>query len=176
MRGRNEGSVYYDPQKKRWIAAVTTSVGQRKRVVCKTKQDAIRTKNDLLRKLNDGMLPTNADVKIKDYLPEWLEATQKDLRISTYVKYKKLSKYIIAELGDYTLQKITPFQIKTFYNKKLADGLSTKTVSSIHGVLHVSFQTALQWGYVTKNVCDSVDPPKVVSREGTPLTIEQAKV
>ncbi len=177
QRGHNEGSVWYEPEKNRWIAAVTIGPGKRKRIACKTKQEAIRAKNELLRKANEGMLPTSADRKIKDYLPEWLETVQKDkVRTSTYVKYKKLSKYILEELGDYTLQKITPFQIKTFYNKKLADGLSTKTVSSIHGLLHVSFETAVSWGYVTRNICDVVEPPKIVSRQGTPLTIEQAKI
>lgn len=174
-RGHNEGSIYFDMEKQRWIAAITIAPGQRKKVTCKTKQEAIRKKNELLRKLNDGMLPTSEDRKIKDYFPEWLETIRQDLRISTYVKYKKLSKYIIADLGEYTIQKITPFQIKTFYNKKLADGLSTKTVDSIHGLLHVAFKTAVSWGYVTRNICDNVEPPKVVSRRGTPLTIEQAK-
>ncbi len=176
-RGHHEGSVWYEANQDRWVASVTISPGKRKRVLCKTKQEAIRVKNDLLRKANEGMLPTNADIKIKDYFPEWLETVQKGKgRISTYVKYKKLSKYITEELGEYTIQKITPYQIKTFYNKKLEDGLATKTVNSIHGLLHVAFQTAVQWGYVTKNVCDVVDPPKIVSRQGTPLTIEQAKV
>src|SRR2546421_2262665 len=177
QRGHHEGSVWYEPEKKRWIAAVTIGPGKRKRVSCKTKQEAIRAKNELLRKANEGMLPTNEDRRLKDYLPEWLETVQKDkVRTSTYVKYKKLMKYVIEGLGEYTLQKITPFQIKTFYNKKLADGLSTKTVSSIHGLLHVAFASALSWGYVTRNMCDVVEPPKIVSKPGTAITIEQAKV
>jgi integrase len=174
-RGHHEGGVWYEANQNRWVASVTIGPGKRKRVMCKTKQEAIRVKNELLRKANDGMLPTSEDVKIKEFFPEWLDAIANDVRVSTFVKYKKLSKYIIADLGELTIQKITPYQIKLFYNKKLADGLSTKTVHSIHGVMHVAFKAALSWGYVTRNVCDNVEPPKIVSKEGTALTVEQAK-
>jgi integrase len=176
-RGHHEGGVWYEANQDRWVASVTTGPGKRKRVICKTKQEAIRVKNELLRKANEGMLPTSADRKIKDFLPEWLDEVKKDdLRISSYVKYKKLAKYILADIGEYTLQKITPYQIKTFYNKKLADGLATKTVNSIHGLLHVAFDSAVSWGYVNRNIVDVVDPPKIVSRKGVFITIEQAKI
>src|SRR5437016_13075890 len=107
-RGHHEGSVWYEANQDRWVASVTISPGKRKRVSCKTKQEAIRAKNELLRKANEGMLPTNEDRKLKDYLPEWLETVQKDkVRTSTYGKYKKLMTYVIEGLGEYTVQKIT---------------------------------------------------------------------
>lgn len=174
-RGHHEGSVWYEADQDRWVSQVTVAPGKRKRAYSKTKQDAIRKKNEMLRKANEGMLPTSEDVKIRDFFPEWLEAIKNDIRISSYVKYKKLTKYILEDLGEYYIQKITPFQIKTFYNKKLEDGLSTKMVNSIHGVLHVAFRSAVSWGYVTRNIVDNVDPPKIVTREGKPLTLEQAK-
>ena len=98
-RGHHEGSVWYEADQNRWMAFVTIAPGKTKRVACKTKQEAIRKKNEMLRKLNEGMLPTSADRKIKDFLPEWLETVKKDdLRISSYVKYKKLSKYVLEVL------------------------------------------------------------------------------
>ncbi len=176
-RGRNEGSVYFDAEKDRWIAAISIPPGKRKKVVCKSKQEAIRKKNEMLRDAEQGTLPTGPHQKLKEYLPDWLENVQKDkVRISTYVKYKKLAKYIIADLGDVWLQKLTPEQVKRFYTKKLNDGLSPKTVHSIHGLLHVALKTAVSWNYVPRNVCDLIDPPRIVSRQGSTITIEQAKV
>ena len=32
----------------------------------------------------------------------------------------------------------------------------------------------LSWGYVARNVCDSVSPPRIVKHEIKPLTMEQA--
>src|SRR5437763_1026362 len=99
-RGHNEGSVYFDADKDRWIAAISIGPGKRKKVACKTKKEAIEKKNELLREAGQGTLPTGPQQKLKDYLPDWLENVQKDkLRISSYVKYKQLMKYIIDELG-----------------------------------------------------------------------------
>lgn len=38
-----------------------------------------------------------------------------------------------------------------------------------------SFNISSTGGYVSRNVCDLVEPPRVVSREATPLTLEQAQ-
>src|SRR6266702_332493 len=65
-RGHHEGSVWFEANQNRWVASVTIAPGKRKRVMCKTKQEAIRVKNELLRKANDGMLPTSEDIKIKN--------------------------------------------------------------------------------------------------------------
>jgi integrase len=177
LRGHNEGSVYFDNEKQRWVAEISIGGGKYKRVRCKTKQEALQKKNELLRQHQQGILPTGPQQKLKDYLPQWLEHVQKDnLRVSSYVKYKKLMKYIVEDLGDVWLQKLTPDQVKRFYSKKLEDGLSTKTVNSIHGLLHVALETAVTWGYVPRNVCSIIEPPRIVSRQGAPITIEQAKV
>ncbi len=46
----------------------------------------------------------------------------------------------------------------------------------IHGVLRVALKKAVRWGIVSRNVCDVVDPTRIVSREAVPLSIEQARV
>ncbi len=91
------------------------------------------------------------------------------------MKYKKLIRYIAADLGEVWLQKLTPEQVQRFYTKKRKDGLFSKTVHEIHGVLHLALKHAVRWNYISRNVCDLLDSPRVVSREGTPLTLEQAK-
>ena len=62
-----------------------------------------------LRELEQGTLATGPQQKLKDYLEDWIENVHKDeLRISAYVKYKKLIKYIVADLGNIWLQKLSP--------------------------------------------------------------------
>ncbi len=181
MRGHNEGSVYYWKERDRWVAEISLGPGKRKKILCKTKQEALKKKNDALRELEKGTLATGPQRKLKDYLADWIENMHKDgIRVSTYVKYKKNIKYIVDELGDVWLQKLTPEQVRRFYTKmgtkkeKGGKGLSSKTVSSIHGVLHLALKNAVRWNYVSRNVCDLVTPPRIVSREVTPLTLEQA--
>ncbi len=176
MRGHHEGSVFYWKARDRWVAEISTEPGKRKRFYFKTKQEAMKKRNEALRELEQGTLATGPQQKLKDYLEDWIENVHKDeLRISAYVKYKKLIKYIVADLGNIWLQKLSPEQVRRFYTKKGKDGLSSKTINSIHGVLHLALENAVRWNYVSRNVCDLVKPPRIVSREVTPLTLEQAR-
>ena len=140
-RGHHEGTVYYEADRDRWVAEISTAPGKRKRFRFKTKQEAIRKKNEALRELEQGVLATGPQRKLGDYLEDWIENVHKDnLRTSTYVKYKKLIKYVVTELGDIWLQKLTPERVRKFYTKKVQDGLSSKTVHDIHGVLKLVLQ------------------------------------
>ena len=90
MRGHNEGSVYYWKERDRWVAEISMGPGKRKKIYCKTKQEALSKKNEGMRELKQGTLATGPQRKLKDYLEDWIENVHKDkLRISTYVKYKK---------------------------------------------------------------------------------------
>lgn len=182
QRGHNEGSVYYWKERDRWVAEISLGPGKRKKFLFKSKAEALKRKNDALHELEQGTLATGPQRKLKDYLEDWIENVYKDnIRISTYVKYKKSIKYIVVELGDVWLQKLTPEQVRRFYTKmgkeksKGGLGLSSKTINNTHGVLHLALKNAVRWNYVSKNVCDLVTPPRIVSREGTPLTLEQAR-
>ncbi len=55
-RGHNEGSVYYVPDRDRWVAEVSLGPGKRKKFYCKSKQEATRKKNEALRELEQGTL------------------------------------------------------------------------------------------------------------------------
>ena len=181
-RSHNEGSVYYANYRGRWVAEITTELGKRKRYYCKTEREAIKKKNEVLRELEQGTLATGPQRKLGEYLEDWIENVHRDkLRISAYVKYKKSIRYIVEELGNEWLQKLTPEQVRRFYTKlgvKKEDGgrgLSSKSVHEVHGVLKLALKNAVRWGYIARNVCDLVEPPRVVNREPSPLTLEQAQ-
>jgi integrase len=176
-RGHNEGSVYYDKDKDRWVAAVSIGLGKkRKKYYFEKKQDAIRKKNEALRELERGTLATGPQQKLGDYLSRWLEEVHKPtIRLSSYIKYRKLiNTYIIPELGDVQVQKLTPQQVQSLYTRLGKRGLAPKTINSVHGVLHKALDNAVRWSLVSRNVCDLVSPPRVVKREMKPLTLEQA--
>jgi integrase len=175
-RGHNEGCVYYEPERDRWVAEITIETGQRKKYRTKTKQEAIRKKNEVLRELEQGALATGPQRKLGEYMEDWLENVHKNtLKVSAYVKYKKNMKYILTDrLGTIWLQKLTPEQVQRFYARLIEKGLSTKTVNAVHGVLHLALNNAVRWSYVARNVCDVVSPPRIVTKDAVFLTIEQA--
>ncbi len=180
-RARGEGSVF---QRKdgRWVVQIELGDGKRKQFYVKSEREGVKKLRQAQLELEQGTLATGPQRKLKDYLEDWIENVHKDkLRISTYVKYKKLIKYIVGDLGDVWLQKLAPEQVRRFYTKmgtgkdRGGRGLSSKTVHEIHGVLHLALENAVRWNYVARNVCDLVTPPSIVSREATLLTLEQAQ-
>ncbi len=118
-RSHNEGSVYYDKGKDRWVAAVSIAPGKRKKFFFEKKQDAIRKKNEALRELEQGTLATATQRRLGEYLRDWLENVHKSkLRIGTYVNYKKKVGYLVDGLGDIWLQKLIPEHIQAFPSKE----------------------------------------------------------
>ncbi len=124
------------------------------------------------------MLVIGPSIVLQEYLEDWLENVHKTtIRLSTYLNYRKLlSNYLVPGLGNIKLQKLTPQQVQTFYSKKLNEGLSPKTVSNIHGVLHKALDNAVKWNMLPRNVCDAVTPPRVPRKELNFLTEEQARI
>lgn len=174
-RARGEGSVF---QRKdgRWVVQVETDDG-RKTVYVKSQKEGVRKLRELQNEIEKGTLPTGPDQTVKQYLEYWIEEVHKSkVKVSTYVKYRKLIySYIIPILGDTKLQKLTPQQINSLYRKKEQDGLTSKTIHSIHGVLHKALDDAMKWRYVSYNVCSTVSPPRIVKSEIQPLTIDQVE-
>lgn len=175
-RGHNEGTVFYVQSRDRWVAEVSIAPGKRKRYYYKTKQEAIRRKNEALRELEQGTLVTAPQQKLKDYIEHWLEDVHKPtLRISSYVKYKRLvDAYIVPELGNIQLQKLTPQQVQSLYSMMGKKNLASKTINSVHGLLHKALDNAVRWNLVPRNVCDLVSPPRIIKRKMMPLTLEHA--
>ena len=122
------------------------------------------------------MLASGPNVTVQEYLESWLEDTHKPtVRLSTYLNYRKLLKnYLVPGLGKVKLQKLTPQQVQAFYSKKINEGLSPKSVTNIHGVLHKALDNAVKWNMLSRNVCDAVTPPRVPRKELNFLTQEQA--
>jgi integrase len=100
---------------------------------------------------------------------EWLPAVKPRLRVSAWSTYATLvGAYVIPVLGEVRLQGLTPAQLNLFYaqllesgRRKHLGGLAPKTVKNVHRLLHRALKDAVRWGYLTRNVAEAVDAPKV---------------
>jgi len=54
-------------------------------------------------------------------------------------------------------------------------GLSSKTVRNIHTMLHKALADAVRWRYVTTNVAEDVNPPRLARRRPTVWTPDQTR-
>lgn len=177
IRGHGEGSIY---QRKdgRWVGELSLEDQSRKQFYGKTKKEVQEKLRQAINDQKQGTLATGPQQTVKQYLEHWLEEVHKPaIRLTTYIKYRKLiNSYILPALGHVRLQKLSPQQVQSLYRAKEKDGLSPKTINSIHGVLHKALDNAVRWNLVARNVCDVVSPPRIVRAEIQPLTMEQARV
>jgi len=174
-RGRGEGSVF---QRKdgRWVVQLELGDGKRKFYYVKSQKEGIEKLRKAQRELEQGTLVTAPQQTVEQYLTYWLEEVHKSsLKVSTYVKYRKvIHTYIVPALGNVKLEKLTPQHVQSLYNRKQKDGLSPKSIHGIHGVLHKALDNAVRWNLVARNVCEVVSPPRLVKPEIQSLTMEQA--
>jgi len=174
-RAKGDGSVF---QRKdgRWVMQIWLG-DKYKQTYVKSQRDGFDALKKGQRELEQGNFVTGPQQTLKEYLEYWLEEVHKPtIRLSSYVKYRKLiHSYIIPALGGIKLQKLTPQHVVSLYRQKEKDGLKPKTISSIHGVLHVALKNAVLWNLVAYNVCDKVSAPRVAKGEIKPLTMEQAQ-
>ncbi len=171
------GSVFHRGDG-RWSAKfLVEETGKYKFLYASSEKEAWTKLDKALFEQKQGKLAVGPQRKLKEYLIQWLDEVQKSkLKISSYMRYKKtINGYIIPALGHLNLQKLTPQQVQAFYTQKLNDGLSSKSVNAMHGVLHAALDNAVRWNLVNRNVCDLVTPPSIVSKEIQTLTLEQAQ-
>lgn len=176
-RGNNEGSIFQRKSDGLWVGKITLENGPRKTFYGKTRKEVADKLAALLHDQQRGMLATGPNVSVQEYIENWLENIHKPtVRLSTYLNYQKLLRnYLVPGLGKIKLQKLSPQQVQAFYSQKLSEGLSPKTVSNVHGVLHKALENAVKWNILPRNVCDAVTPPRVARKELNFLTKEQAQ-
>lgn len=160
----------------RWQGAFYAD-GKRRFVYADTQQEALEKLRKAMRDHEQGMLVDGSKVKLEAYLNQWLEEVKRPgLRISTYVKYKKLiHSYIVPALGNIQVQKLTPQHVQSLYTKLAKAKLSAKTIHNVHGLLHNALDNAVLWNLVPRNVIDRVTPPRLERHEAQALTLEQAR-
>lgn len=175
-RGNGAGSIYRQKSTGKWGGSITLENGKRKYFYGKTQKEVQDKINDALYEQQRGMLATGSNATMQEYLEDWLEKTHKHtVRLGTYLNYQKLLRnYLVPGLGKVKLQKLTAPQVQAFYSATLDKGLSPKTVTNIHGLLHKALDNAVRWNIVSRNVCDAVTPPRVPRKELNFLTQDQA--
>jgi integrase len=179
-RGHHEGSIY-QRQDGRWTASLTLGYenGKRKRKSYYGKtQREVREQLTAARHAQQQGMPLATDRQtVGRFLDRWLnESAKPTLRPRTYTSYAQLIRLHLApELGRISLAKLSPQEVQELLNRKLAAGLSPRTVQYLHAVLRRALNQAVKWGLVPRNVATLVDPPRVQRADVRPFTPEEAR-
>ena len=108
------------------------------------------------------------------FLEDWLESTVHSLRPRTHHRYSEYARlHLIPTIGGEGLDSLRPQQLQALYSRKIAEGLSARSVLHLHRVVHRALAQAQRWGLVEANPADLVEPPRPEPREMRALTPDE---
>lgn len=147
-------------------------------------KDAQKYLNKVLRERDLGELKAPTKELLGPYLERWLEISARprlaDSTYNTYEKYVKIylipeeSNPIIKQLKAIKIVELDPMSIQEHYNELGRQGIASKTIRNVHGVLNSALNQAVKWGSIRQNPAAAVDLPKYSKREMKVLTPAQA--
>lgn len=185
QRGHGEGTITHRSDG-RWVAAVSLgwttgpdgkSKRKRKYLYGATRREVAEKLKVVLREQQQGLPVATERQTMAQFLDKWLaDVVKPSVRPKTYASYAQIVRiHLTPALGRHQLSKLTPDQVQSMMNDKLASGLSPRTVQYIRAVLRQALNQALRWGVVARNVATLVDPPKTRRHDIAFLTPDQAR-
>jgi integrase len=180
-RGRGEGSLYWDEQRKRWRGEITIGYDARgKRITRKasgkTKTEAKNKLREIQRNYEEGLIAASAKDTVGDAIAYWLAYGlngRDEHTISMYRTYAET--HIIPALGKRPLRELTVDEIEKFLAGKSAV-LSSRSLLILHSILRRAFQKAQARDKIRRNIILLCEVPE--GRMGRPsksLTQVQAE-
>src|SRR6266511_6114347 len=147
-RGKNEGSIHQRDDG-RWVAIMQVGYEElrrkRKYVYGKTRAEVRDKLTRLMRDKQQGLPVASEQETVGEFLTTWLENSAKTtVRPSTFASYASYVRgHLIPGLGRIRLARLTPQQVQTFLNGKVADGLTPRSVQYIRAILRRALGQAL---------------------------------
>ncbi|KRA37874.1 MULTISPECIES: tyrosine-type recombinase/integrase [unclassified Nocardioides] len=104
----------------------------------------------------------------RDWLPsKHIEATTRAAYISN------LDKHFFPFFGTKAMYQVTPSLVQDWVTKAAADGLSGRSISKYHTMLHSIFKRAVRDKLIVTNPCEHTELPKVITKKTRTLTPDE---
>lgn len=188
-RGNNEGSIYKDKTRNRWIGqyTITTPEGSKRKSVYGTTRAEVRDKLAvILNGASNKEVIDDTKIILQDWIIIWLEDYKKlALKRTSLDNYYRYFNTHIKDsyLGKTPIKKINATQIQRFINEKAQNGrvdgsggLSRSSVKHIFNVLYGSFEQAIKNNMLNYNPCKAITLPKKEKKEIKYFTPDQANL
>ncbi len=186
-RGNNEGSIYKDKTRNRWIGqyTVNTLEGKKRKSLYGSTRAEVRDKlTAILNETNNMEVFDDTKITVQDWIVIWLEDYKKLSlkRTSLDNYYPDFNTHIKnSYIGKTQLKKVNATQLQKFINEKSKNGradgsggLSRSSVKHIFNVLYGSFEQAIRNNMISVNPCKAIILPKKEKKEVLYFTPEQA--
>ena len=137
----------------------------------RTKKEAQEALNLLLSELQGGTYVKPREVRLAEYLREWLEAAAPNLSGKTTERYRiAIERHLIPALGHLMLPELRPAHIQRVYAGWLKPGedgqprWARATLRKHHFVLHRAMRDAVRLQYIAVNPADGVEVPRIAGQ------------
>ena len=124
------------------------------------KRDASRRLNEVKEEIYKEELLLPNEMKMEEFILDFLEKYKVNLSITTYKVYLRIcKKYIIPLLGDIKLSDIRPIHVQNYVDDLV--GILTPQTIRIHlNILNLAFKRAYRLKLIKENVVQFVEVPK----------------
>lgn len=175
IRGRNEGSLYKQSNGT-WRAQVSVD-GKRLSKLFKTKGEGQAWLKQITGLVDDGISYESSQMKLGEYLEEWLRMTKHNRRPKTHLSYRRLAdRYILPAFANHKLRDLRPHMIQQFLTNLQESGVGDRTCQIVYATLHAVMESAYRIGMVVRNPLVGVAKPRVkVHRRIVTLQPEQVQ-
>jgi len=139
------------------------------------KGDAQRRLNELLANLDKGIYTPPGKLTVADLLNQWLQGYVKtNCSARTLESYQSTAdRHLIPVMGHIPLKQLQPQVIQAYYGNA-CEKLSSKSVLYHHRILKHALKYAVRQGYLGRNPCDLVSPPRPQKKAMRTLTPAEA--
>lgn len=118
--------------------------------------------------------PRGAELSLKAWSEEFLSLAR-GLAPTTQDTYRRdIDLYIVPRFGSYRIGRLPADEIEKWLLDEVDAGLATSSVHRHYRLLRRMLQVAVEKEKLLANPCDRVHPPRIVQREMTFLTWQQA--
>jgi integrase len=141
-----------------------------------TKREAERAAAEMSTEFERGNVSISANKDtLGSFMKEYLETTlRNEIERNTYEgKVAIMNNHVVPNIGKLKLQKITPMDIQKFVNQLQDEGFNPGTIRNIMRLVNQTLRTAMEWGYVTKNVTVFAKKPNYKAKKHSVWTREQ---
>ncbi|MFC1938525.1 tyrosine-type recombinase/integrase [Chloroflexota bacterium] len=141
------------------------------------KGDAQRRLTELLSSLDKGVYTPPGRLTVAEHLKQWLDGYVKtNCSQRTFDSHRSIIEcHLLPALGHLQLKQLQAPTIQSYYGKA-CEKLSPRSVHYQHRVLSQSLKYAVRQGYLGRNPCELVDPPKWKGKAMRTLTPAEVEV
>jgi len=157
-----QGTVYFSKSRNRYIAQFYDIKNKRRTKICRRQSDAQTWLDEQKRVRHYGQstYTPNPNMKISEFLTQWVEHRKNSIAPETYRNYKStIENRIKPAIGDVKTKDLSPQSVESLIGDLIRDGYKPGTIKGVYAVLRAAFRYAVRMGDLNTNPIAKVSAP-----------------